>query len=272
MDLKASAIIVTHNDNKVLSRCLQALSEQRGVALEVIVVDSGSDDRTYLHSLQEAYLFTLIETDNVGYGCANNIGYRATDPTREAVVFLNPDTFLPEDYLENALGVLARAPKAAIVSGILAGYDPEKGVPTGRYDSTGIFRKWYGRWYDRDQGVAIREVQRPFGSLTAVCGALLVCRRAALLPFADEVFDEDFFLYKEDIELSIRLRKQGWELLFEPTLCAYHCRGWNRDRQSIPRDIRLTAADNEVLLYRKHPSPYMLWAFLKKALVRLGDF
>ena len=76
-------------------------------------------------------------------------------------------------------------------------------------------------------------------------------------------------MYKEDIELSLRLRATGWRILYDPRVELYHCRGWNRQRQTMPLARRVMASGNEVLLYRRHPSPYILWALLKYLLVRL---
>lgn len=98
----------------------------------------------------------------------------------------------------------------------------------------------------------------------------MCCRLEALARFADTgVFDERFFLYKEDIELSLRLRKNGWKLLYQPRVRAFHCRGWQRQRSDVPYTARLLAAKSEILLYLRHPSPYMLWAIGKYLLVRL---
>jgi GT2 family glycosyltransferase len=96
----------------------------------------------------------------------------------------------------------------------------------------------------------------------------MVCRKEPLDELGNNVFDEDFFLYKEDIELSLRLRKNGWKLLFDPQLHAFHCRGWNAERKTVPLQTRLTASRSEILLYKKHPSPYILWAMFKYGLVR----
>ena len=107
--------------------------------------------------------------------------------------------------------------------------------------------------------------------MPALCGACLFCRRSALEAVAlagGAVFDPAFFLYKEDIELCLRLRAAGWRLLYQPALRALHCRGWQSERQAVPWPLRLMAAANEIRLYCRHPSPYLLWALAKYALVR----
>ncbi|WP_163336904.1 glycosyltransferase family 2 protein [Desulfopila sp. IMCC35008] len=262
------AVIVTHNSETVLPLCLKAIGAQEDVLCSVSIVDCGSADTSYLYSLQTKFSFELVEESNIGFSRANNKGCESASSTSEFVVFLNPDTILPRKYLSQAVEILTRNPQVAIVSGILEGYDPQQGTPTGLVDSTGVFRKWYGRWYDRNQGEPLQNVSLASQELPAVCGALMVCRKEALRGLGSDIFDNDFFLYKEDIELSLRLRKRGWKLLFTPNLHAYHCRGWQMDRGTMSLQTRLTAARSEVLLYRKHPSPYMVWAVLKYIAVR----
>ncbi len=269
MTLSISAIVVTHNSEDVLPLCLKGLSEQYGCDLSIIVVDSGSKDRSYLYRLAQEFSFTLIEADNIGYGKANNLGYSKSRNTDHYVVFLNPDTILSKGYFLTAHRIAKENPGAAVISGVLEGHDPSSNKQTGLIDSTGLFRKWYGRWYDRDQGKKVGSVKRESEDIPGVCGALMVLPKPLLTDFGDTVFDPDFFLYKEDIELSIRLRKKGLRLHFTPELVAYHCRGWQKERAAIPKDIRLMASRNEILLYMKHPSPYICWALFKYLLVRL---
>lgn len=267
-----SAIIVTHNSAAVLSRCLDALSCQTVALAEVIVVDSGSDDCEYLLPYKELEWVRVIETSNVGFSQANNLGMKLVAVQTEFVLFLNPDTFLTPLFLETALLVSQKNPRSGIISGKLCGYDAEKGVATGRLDSTGVFRKWYGRWYDRGQGEVDKGQYDKGAVVPALCGALLFCRVSALLDLGETIFDPDIFLYKEDIELSLRMRKKGWQLSYHPELMAYHCRGWKNQRGNMPLKIRKMAAESEILLYKKHPSPYRLWAWLKYLLVRFSHF
>jgi len=263
-----SLVIVSHNSHIMLPLCLESLRQQVGVSLEQVVVDSGSTDKRYLKRLQKRYPIRLIEMENIGYGRANNLGYQELSSPAEVVIFLNPDAVLPYDYCKKLLAVMADNQSAAVASGILVGFDARRRAPSQYIDSTGVFRSWYGRWYDRDQGRRVSDVKRSKQYLPAVCGAVFACRKSALQAEGRHIFDPDFFLYKEDIELSLRLRKRGWKLLFEPRLIAYHARGWQHKRSEVSWILRRIAAQSEVILYRKHPSPYMVWAMCKYLLVR----
>lgn len=262
MPKTVTAIIVTHNSEKFLQECFLKLRSQTHPIDEVIVVDCGSDNSDYVKEFSNDFKITLVLEDNVGFSRANNIGFARSEVSADFVVFLNPDTYLDMKFVEKAIAVMDKMPHVGMLSGRLLGFDPEQNCETGTIDSTGIFRKIYGRWYDRghnetDHGQFSLDEEVP-----ALCGALLFCRKNALECFSGNIFDDDFFLYKEDIELSIRMRKQGWTLLYSPKLVAYHCRGW-RSRTEIPFILRKKAAESEILLYKKHPSPYIIWALFK---------
>lgn len=261
-------IIVTHNSSKVLPVCLAALDCQTRRPDGVMVIDSGSTDGNYLRSLQEKFSFTCIETENVGFARANNLGISKLPQATGTLVFMNPDTLLLPDALARAEANLASHKDVAVVGGKLLAYDLLRQCPTGKLDSTGIFRLWYGRWIDRGQGEIDSGQYDSVSFVPAICGALMCCRLQTLLSLSQGVFDEDFFLYKEDIELCLRLRENGWKLLYDPAVKAYHCRGWQKTRSRVPYAMRRMAAENEVRMYIKHRSPYILWARFKYLLVK----
>lgn len=267
MGQAVAAIIVTHNSVSCLEQCLQGLVDQSEKLTEIVVVDSGSDDISYLAPLREKYSFQLILKNNIGFSRANNEGVSALCGDHEYILFLNPDVFLPDTFIKSALIVSKNNPQAGVVSGRLLGYDIEENKANGRIDSTGVYRKIYGRWVDRGHGEIDKGQYNAPEEMSALCGALLFCRNDALHSLNAPVFDPDFFLYKEDIELCIRLRKKGWKLLYHPDLIAYHCRGWQGERGSMSYFLRKTAIQSEMLLYRKHPSPYIAWVVFKYFLV-----
>jgi GT2 family glycosyltransferase len=189
------------------------------------------------------------------------------DSQAKYVLFLNPDAFLTPDFLEKAAAQMETRSDCGILTGPLFGYDFARALPTGRYDSTGIFSTWYGRWYDRGQGEAIsKDRYSQVEDVPAICGALMFCRKEALESAAleGEVWDSSFFMYKEDIDLSLRVRSQGWRLLYHPDLIAYHGRGWQTDRGKMSRAARLGSAKNEIKLYWKA----RLWAHLPYSIAK----
>lgn len=262
-------VIVTHDSQQVIDGCLKSILEQTVDVAEIIIVDSGSEKTGYLDKYEQLPYCTVLGINNIGFAAANNRGIGALQVDSDFVLLVNPDMLLAPDCLEKCLKAMQDRPAAAVVTGALLGYDMHLQQATERYDSTGIFRTWYGRWYDRDHGTPIKHISRQDGEVPAICGALMFCRSAAIEPELPELFDESFFMYKEDIELSLRLRKKGWKLYFFTSISAFHGRGWSAKRHDMARKSRLMAARNEIRLYQRHPSPYILWAILKFSLVKL---
>ncbi len=271
-----AVIIVTHNSQEYLEKCIDCLRQQSLKPTQTIIVDSGSADTAYVQRYQKNKGVTVIESpNNIGFCQGNNIGYSHVDPSCEYVLLLNPDAFLNVSFLQEAIAYMNKAAhrRVAVSTGMLLGYDRLADRPTGEYDSTGIFQTWFGRWYDRGQGEKYPQVlYQQAEAVPAICGALMLCRKKALdevlLP-GSSIFDPAFFMYKEDIDLSLRLRKRGWTLMYVPSLAAYHCRGWKKDRQAVPKALRLMSARNEMTLYARAGSPYVVFSAMKYVAVKL---
>lgn len=269
-----AVIIVTHNSQDVLPRCLDALSRQT-IQADIVLVDSGSKDVSYLDAYRMRSGIRVILEENIGFSRANNRGCQALSQAAEFILFLNPDAFLTESTLQKALVFLKENKKVGCVGGRLLGCDKNSGLPTNLLDSTGVFRKWYGCWHDRSQGETEKGQYPMQEDVPALCGAFLFCRQAMLSQLSLDrstsstaVFDPDFFLYKEDIELCLRIRKAGWRIVYHPGIKVYHCRGWQKERKQTPHNS-VDSGKSELLLYKKHPSLYIVWALFKYLLVRL---
>gem|GEM_PF-394065 len=253
---RVSVIIVSYNNARHVAKCLDALRQQTAPPHQIILVDTGSDDLAYLDEYRDQLHVIEAEPES-GFCAGNNIGYLAVDPESDAVLFLNPDAFLFPDFLENGMRYLSHHPDVGAVTGLTLGYDFETNKPTGLIDTTGVFSTWYGKWYDRAQGTPYDGEHTPEpGEVSAICGAVFLGKKSALdqARIDREVMNSCFFMYKEDIDLSLRLIDKGWKLRYIPELKAYHCRGWNTNRKRMPRKYRLCSARNDLRVNwgRKH--------------------
>jgi N-acetylglucosaminyl-diphospho-decaprenol L-rhamnosyltransferase len=267
-----SVVIVTYNSGVFISNLMSALEAQTKLPDSIVIVDSGSTNTDYLERARTSTLeCTLIMKPNVGVCVGNNIGW-AHSKDHDYILYLNPDAFLAPDFLELAVQYMDDPANRGVgmVSGTLLGYDIENDRPTGLVDSTGVVQLWYGRIADRDQSAPISVLKKYSGpnSVPSVCSAVALCRRATVLSIAPtgEVFDPRYFMYKDDIDFSWRARRAGWTLIHHPKLSAYHCRGWS-SRAAQSRKMRLLSARNDIKLFLKFRSPYLVWGIAKYVLV-----
>lgn len=270
-----AVVIVTYSSAPVIALCLDALEKQKRAPDLVVIVDNCSPDPGYLDALHTTLPLQLVRNPrNDGFCGGNNLGYSfARD--HDLVLFLNPDAFLREDFLERALAWMALPAHqdVGVLTGTLLGYDVTGRAPTGLIDSTGIFPTWYGRWYDRDQGSKLNSrINGPaVEAVPAVCGALMLCRSRALAEVGGReanVFDPDFFMYKEDIDLSLRLRASGWKLIYFPLLVCYHARGW-QGRLAMSPVAKRRSARNDLRISLRHRPAGLPFALLKLGYVLL---
>lgn len=273
--MSISVIIVTHNNSLSIQKTVESLQEQTTPVAEIIIVDNASSYTGYLKEF-EPFCRVIYSPVNLGFCAGNNLGWRSIISQGSYVLFLNPDAFLTPTFIERSLDFMEKNRACGALSPPLLGYDFLKKLKTGCYDSTGIFSTWYGKWYDRDQGSPIDpHLRSEVEEVPALCGALMFCRKQALnevlLP-GNQVWDSTYFMYKDDIELSLRLKKMGWKLMFIPSPAAYHGRGWSKKRSEMSRQARLYSARNEAALnWRFGNWRFLPYSLLKYTAVKLLD-
>ncbi len=272
--MKVVVLLVTYNSDKFMDRCFAGIDSQTVPPALIQIVDTGSKHFEYLKPFtsRSDVQFIKAERDS-GFCRGNNLGVRHLPSDVDLLILLNPDCFLPPQFIEKTIAFMEEHPRAGGFSCVLERFDLEKGAGTGLLDSAGIECNWYGKWYDAGQGESVSSIRlkKPY-KVTALCGALFAIRgealRQALLPSGD-LFEPAFFMYKEDIELSLRLLERRWELWVDPLMVAYHCRGWNSSRKLVPRKFRVASARNEcVIQWRlKRPLP-ILYSTMKYLAVK----
>jgi len=167
---------------------------------------------------------------------------------------------------------MSTAPAVGLVTPSLIRYDITTHQPIDAIDSTGVVRGRFGYTVERDYGLPVSALDRYTGpnEVPWVCAAVALGRGQALeaiVEHGDQLFDESFFMYKEDTELAWRMRRAGWLNMHHPDLRGFHCRGW-QSRKSMSRRTRLMASRNEMRMCLKHRSPYALLGMLKYTMVK----
>lgn len=211
--MKLSIVIVNYNVRTYLEQCLQSVAKAlEGIEGEVFVVDNHSDDDS-VETVKTQYQWVrLIEnSENIGFARANNIAIRQS--TGDYVLLLNPDTVVGEQTLREVLRFMEAHPKAGGAGVMMHNADgslaPEsrRALPTpwvSCLKMLGLTKRYYMSHLSWDNP----------GRIDVISGAFCFLRKKAL----DEIglLDEDFFMYGEDIDLSYRLLKGGWENWYLP--------------------------------------------------------
>lgn len=240
---KVSVHLVTWNSMRVLPDALDSLRAQSFSDFDLIVVDNASNDGSVDCVREKFPEATLLRNfRNLGFSHAHGQAIRmARKASPSFVLVMNPDIILMPDCLRKLVDgvegyreIGSAAPKLLRVRP----REEEHGDPvlTDVIDSAGLRLTRARRAVDvgsgEKDGPAFGERREVFG----VSGALAFYRLEALDDAAldGEIFDEDFFAYKEDVDLAWRLRLLGWSAAYLPEAVAYHYRGaGGRERASF---------------------------------------
>ena len=219
---KLTVVIVSYNVKYYLEQCLFSVQRAlEGIDGEVVVVDNHSHDDTVAYISSRFPDVKLVDSmHNLGFARANNIAIRQTES--QYVLLLNPDTIVGERVLREALSFMDDHPQAGGVGVQMQNADGTKamesrrGLPTvltAFYKMCGLCRRYphsrrFGRYY-----MSYLSWDEPH-QIEVISGAFCLLRRAALDRIG--LLDETFFMYGEDIDLSYRLLKGGFENWYLP--------------------------------------------------------
>jgi N-acetylglucosaminyl-diphospho-decaprenol L-rhamnosyltransferase len=213
MDL--SVIVLNYNGRGVLRRCLDAVLVQRLTCQwEVLVVDNGSTDGSLDLLGQQYPEVRLVDAGgNRGFAGGNNLGIRSA--RGRYVVLLNNDAYPRQGFLAALLAAAETEVRAgAVTAKLLFAAEPDK------IQNAGSQLLSDGSGADRGAGEVDRGQYDSGEEVFGFCGAAALLRREALEDVG--LFDEHFFMYYEDTDLSWRLRLRGWLVVYEPAAVAEH--------------------------------------------------
>ncbi len=206
----ASIIIVTYNHENYIVECLNSVSEQK-YPHEIILIDNGSIDETCeLIKTKFPNIKIIQNLKNSGYGAANNLGVRYSHG--EFIVILNPDTIVSECWLENLVIPLIENDSLITTPKILC-YDGSK------INTCGNINHFTGLTFTQGLG----EPRKCFDSplfVSGVSGACFAMKKEDYRKLKG--FDESFFLYNEDSDLSWRAHLSGIRIIFVPNSILFH--------------------------------------------------
>ena len=245
-----SLVIINYNNKSYLKRCVDSILEQSYKNFEVIFIDNESKDGSYDYFYEEYKNnnFTIIKNlVNNGYAGAANQGIKLS--RGKYVMILNPDIIMEKNFIEKMHDFISADEKIAALSGKLLKYDFKTDEKLKIIDSSGIVMYKSTRCVDRGQNEADNGQYDKTEQIFGVCGAAPLYRKSALdiVEINGEYFDEDFFAYKEDIDLSWRLNLSGFKNMYYPEAVAYHGRGLGSTKGGILSFIKHRKTQSEFL-------------------------
>ena len=237
--MQLSVIIVNYNVKYFLEQCLcSVLNAIKNVEAEIIVIDNDSTDGSKdFFSNKFASVHFVWNWKNVGFSKANNTALQQA--TGKYILFLNPDTLVPEDCFEKCLSFFqTQKDTGALGIRMIDGAgkflkESKRGFPgllPSFYKLTGLaalfpYSKTFARYY------AGHLPENENHTVDVLAGAFMLVEKNVLDKTGG--FDEQFFMYGEDIDLSCRIQKAGYKNYYFSEVTIIHFKGESTKKESL---------------------------------------
>ncbi len=264
-----SVIIPSCNTKEITQKCILLLEktlQKNGVTYEIIVIDNASSDGSVnmLKTLKNENIRIICNTENVGYGKANNQGLHMS--TGKYILYLNSDAMVEGldfkqifSYMKDHSNVGGMTVKVNLPNGSI---DPasHRGFPTlwrsfcyfagleKITSSIPILNRLFGGYHLTYLNLnTVHEIDAP-------TGAFFLVRKDILDKLKG--FDEDFFMYGEDLDLCFRIKELGYKIIYDPRQSVLHMKYQsgikNKNSEQIRKKIRGFFYESMKIFYRKH--------------------
>ncbi len=239
--MQLSVIIVNYNVKHFLEQCLFSVTKainEKLIPGEIIVVDNNSNDGSIDYLMPQFPSVTFIlNKENLGFAKACNQGMKKANG--KYILFLNPDTLLPEDCLEKCISFLEANPNAGSL-----GIKMLDGKGKFLKESKRAFPSPMTSFFKLSGLTKLFPRTRPFANyylghldenknheVDVLAGAFMMIRKEALEKTGG--FDEIFFMYGEDIDLSYRIQKAGYKNYYFADSSIIHFKGESTKKNSL---------------------------------------
>ena len=246
------------NVSSLLEACLNSIIQHVGLDasdFEVHVIDNNSSDGSAEMVARKFPEFEVTaNTENLGFGRANNQAYEQC--TGRYVLLLNPDAELRHDSFLGLLQVMEKIPDAGIVGAKLIRSDGSFQRESGGALPTFYNVAWHYLCLHQLLPVSWAPeptflTQDPDSTLDVgwVSGAAMLLRPKAI---GNKIFNEDFFMYGEDLELCDRMHRTGWRVMYTSNSTVLHHLRQSLAKQSSAEMLATAVTGNRAYFKVRH--------------------
>lgn len=252
---RLAIIVLNWNGADDALNCVESLQQQT-LRPEIIIVDNNSSDDSverfedHVKSQKKDAPILIKNSQNLGFAGGINTGLvHARKQGFEYIGVLNPDAIADKHWLKSLYTELTSHPSAGITTGLLLRRDGNT------IDTSGDFYTTWGLPGPRNRDEPTVNAPNQPGEIFGATGGGALYRTAMLNDIG--LFDEDFFMYYEDVDLSFRAQLAGWKVRYTPKAIAYHKVG--ASSQKVPGLAVFNTFKNLPLVLIKNVPGRLFW-------------
>lgn len=249
---KVAYLVVCWNNREIIDKCLESLFNQTYHSKDIYVIDNASSDGSadYIEEKYPDVKLTKSDTNN-GFSIGNNVLIKEALKDKEVsfVALINSDATLDAKWTSEIVEFLKDKPRVAGVQGITLDYYNHAVIDAEHvYMATNFQSIQYG--YGENFKKSHAYPRKVFGVNAA---AAVYSRKFIEQQYNQKLFDEKFYMYLEDVDVSFRALMTGWSNYAIPSARAYHMGSVSSKKRSNGYNIQMTFRNQAALLFKNMP-------------------
>lgn len=242
-------LVVCWNNREIIDECIKSIQKQEGVHASIYVIDNNSSDSSAEYIGQKYPKVKLIASkSNNGFARGNNILIKEAlkDEATEYVALINSDAVIASDWSIQIVEYINSKAKVACAQGVTLDYYDHGTIDAEHiYVARNLQSIQYG-YGDRFKA-SYAYPRRVFGVNAA---AAIYTRDFIENQPESNLFDERFYMYLEDVDVSFRALVTGWDSYYIPAAKAYHMGSVSSKKRSSGYNIEMTTRNQAALMFK----------------------
>lgn len=262
---KIAFLVVCWNNREIIDECIDALLQQTYKHKTVYVIDNASEDGTADHVMKKykENVYVVKSDINHGFARGNNLLIKEAlkDPDVGYIALINSDAVIEKNWTQSILEFIGDKPNVAAAQGITLDYFNRSVIDAAHIYIKDNFQSIQFGYLDSFSSKY--DYPRKVFGVNAAAAVYTRCFIEAQREY--KLFDEKFFMYLEDVDVSLRALVTGWDNYYIPAAKAFHMGSVSSKKKSSTFNIQWTQRNQAALLYKNLPF-HTIWKFLPNAL------
>lgn len=219
-------IVVNYNSTDCLKKLIRSTEKISNLLNKIIIIDNNSNN---FNLIENKNIKIIRNKENLGFAKAVNQGIKLSKS--ELILLLNPDTYLTNNSIKKTLNLIKNDPKIGVIGGkiffpnhkIYLSANNRPSFLTGLFEFTNLKKIFPKNKYSKNFWIEQNiKIIKPI-EVSSICGAYMIFRRMNQNNL--NLFNEDYFMYMEDVDFGIRNNKNGYKVIFDPNSSITHIGG-----------------------------------------------
>lgn len=260
MTKTVAIILVNWKQYAVTADCIRSLQQVMGIKYDIILIDNKSEDNSAEMFNRHFPEIRLIEANaNLGFAGGNNLGIAyAVRENYDYIMLLNNDTIVEPDFLTPLISYMEQHPDTGVIQPLIY-FQHDRSLV---WNGGSYYNRWLSRAHTPGYNKRLQPNSTSLQEVDWVTGCAFFTRASIFQELG--MLNDRFFMYYEDVDLSFRIKKAGYRLMYQPESIIYHIAGRSgkeaekRKEGFIHPITHYYNLRNRIWMVRKYTKPHFI--------------